>query len=44
MIFPKFIKKNDVIGICALSAGVGHKIDDYEISLDILKSEGYKIK
>ena len=44
MIYPKFLNKNDTIGICALSAGVGHKIDKFNESLEVLKKEGYKIK
>ena len=44
MIYPKFLNKNDIIGICALSAGVGHKIDKFNESLEVLKKEGYKIK
>ena len=43
MIYPKFIKKGDNIGICALSAGVGKKLDDYLNSLEILKKEGFNI-
>ena len=26
MIYPKFLRPGDTIGICAPSAGVGHKI------------------
>lgn len=44
MIYPKFLNKNDIIGICALSTGVGHKIDKFNESLEVLKKEGYKIK
>lgn len=43
MIYPKFIKKGDNIGICALSAGVGKKLDEYLDSLEILKKEGFNI-
>ncbi len=43
MIYPNFLKKNDTIGISALSAGVGKKLDDYQKSLDIL-TKYYKIK
>ncbi len=43
MIYPNFLKKNDTIGISALSAGVGKKLDDYQKSLDIL-AKYYKIK
>lgn len=44
MKYPKFIKKGDTIGICAPSAGVGKKLEQYEESLKVLKKEGYKIK
>ncbi len=44
MIYPKFIKEGDTIGICPLSAGVGHQLDEYDESLSVLKQEGYKIK
>lgn len=44
MQYPSFLKKNDTIGICAPSAGVGKKLADYEESLSILRSKGYQIK
>lgn len=44
MKYPKFLNVNDTIGICALSAGVGHKIEDYIKSIDFLKSKGFNIK
>ena len=44
MFYPQFIKKNETIGICAPSAGVGKKIDDYKEALKVLRSRGYKIK
>ena len=44
MIYPKFVKKGNTIGICALSEGLGRKIDDFDESINILKKEGYKIK
>ncbi|MBR0462052.1 MAG: LD-carboxypeptidase [Erysipelotrichaceae bacterium] len=43
MIFPDFLKKGDTIGICALSAGIGKKLDEYLESVAALKKEGYKI-
>lgn len=43
MRYPAFLKKNDQIGICAPSAGVGHKLESYEASLQVLKTEGYRI-
>lgn len=39
MFYPKFLEKNDVIGICAPSAGVGKKIDDFNTSISILQKD-----
>ncbi|MGO4963031.1 S66 family peptidase [Anaerovoracaceae bacterium Sow4_D4] len=44
MIYPKFLRHGDTIGICAPSAGVGHKIESFEQSLSVLKGEGYHIR
>lgn len=44
MKYPEFIKSGNTIGICAPSAGVGHKLDQYNESLQVLLKEGYKIK
>lgn len=44
MKYPKFIQKGGTIGICAPSAGVGHKLDQYKDSIKVLKNQGYKIK
>ncbi len=43
MIYPEFLKKDSVVGICAPSAGVGHKIDSFEASLTVLKDQGWKV-
>ena len=43
MYYPKFLKKNDTIGICAPSAGVGRGLDFYEKSVARLIEEGFKI-
>lgn len=43
MFYPEFLKKNDVIGICAPSAGVGSHLAEFDKSLLTLRSEGYKI-
>lgn len=43
MLFPKFIKKGQTIGICAPSAGVGHKINDYLTSIEYLKKVGFHL-
>ncbi len=32
MIYPKFLKENNIVGITAPSAGVGHKIDSFDLS------------
>lgn len=44
MIYPKFIEKNDTIGICAPSAGIGHKLDLHEESIKCFKKHGFKVK
>jgi len=44
MLYPKFIKEKDTIGICAPSAGVGHKLDDFRKSNRVLKGYGYRIR
>lgn len=44
MIYPEFLKKKDVIGITAPSAGVGRKLDSFQASVDVLKEQGYSIK
>ena len=43
MFYPKFIQKYSTLGITALSAGVGKKIDDYLLSLQRLEKESYQI-
>ena len=44
MIYPEFLKKGDTIGICALSAGTGDKLEELEESLSVLHDEGYLTK
>lgn len=44
MRYAKFIKRGQRIGICAPSAGVGHKLLDFEKALKVLLNEGYKVK
>lgn len=45
MIYPKFLKKGDVIGICAPSNGISERKEIFfEKSLENLKKEGYQIK
>lgn len=44
MIYPEFLRTNDTIGIAAPSSGVGKKIESYERSLQVLRSNGWQIK
>ena len=44
MIYPEFPQKNDVLGICAPSSGVGHKLDEFDASLSALREKGYRLK
>lgn len=41
--YPKFIQQNETIGITALSAGVGRKIDSFNKSLESLKKNRFNI-
>ena len=41
MIYPKFISEEDYIGICAPSAGIGSKIDSFDMSVEILNEVGF---
>ena len=43
MIYPEFPKEGSTLGICAPSAGVGGKLDSFDMSLDVLREEGYEI-
>ena len=42
MIYPDFPEEGSVIGICAPSAGIGYKADLFEMSLDVLREEGFE--
>ncbi|MGN1343130.1 MAG: S66 peptidase family protein [Traorella sp.] len=44
MFYPTFLKEGATLGITALSAGVGKKLDDYLASINRLKKESYIIK
>lgn len=44
MIYPNFLNQGATIGICAPSAGVGRKIDSFDLSIETLKKQGYFIK
>ena len=39
MQYPKFLKRNSLIGITSPSSGVGNKLDSYELSISNLKKE-----
>ena len=41
MIYPRFISEDDYIGICAPSAGIGSKLESFELSIDTLYEAGY---
>lgn len=43
MIYPKFLSDHAKVGICAPSAGVGHKIESFENSLKVLRAQGWKV-
>lgn len=43
MRYPNFLKKNCTIGVCAPSAGVGHKLKSFDESLKVLKNEGFRV-
>ena len=44
MLYPKFLKEKDTIGITAPSQGVGDNIESFEKSLTTLTKNGYQIK
>ena len=45
MIYPKFLRRGDTVGICAPSAGIGEEdFAEFDLSLSHLKGEGWKIK
>jgi len=44
MIYPQYLKKHDLIGVTAPSAGVGRKLDSYERSLACLEQKGWRIR
>ncbi len=43
MIFPNFLQENDTIGITACSTGVLDKIDKYELSLENIRHQHFKV-
>ena len=42
MYYPQFPQKGDLLGIAAPSAGVGHKLESFEQSIDMLHANGYR--
>lgn len=43
MIFPNFLQENDTIGITACSTGVLDKVDKYELSLENIRHQHFKV-
>lgn len=43
MIYPEFIKKHEIIGVSAPSAGVGSNLEKYQSSIHTLQEQGYEI-
>ena len=42
MIYPEFPGEGSYVGICAPSAGVGYKVDSFDMSLEILEQVGFQ--
>ncbi len=44
MKYPKFLNENNnTIGVCAMSSGVGHKLDSFDESIEYIQSFGFHI-
>ena len=43
MIYPKFPSAGDTLGICAPSAGVGAKLESFNLSLETIADSGFKL-
>ena len=43
MKYPKFLNKNDTIGVVAMSAGVGNSIEDFDKSINNIKNFGFNV-
>ena len=44
MKYPKFLnEKYNTIGVCAMSSGVGHKLDSFDASIEYIQSNGFHI-
>ena len=44
MKYPKFLnEKNNTIGVCAMSSGVGHKLDSFDESMNYMTDHGFDV-
>ena len=43
MLYPAFLQEHATVGICAPSAGIGHKIESFDNSLKVLRAQGWKV-
>lgn len=43
MIYPEFPHDKSIVGVCAPSAGVGNKIESFELSLSRLRECGFRV-
>ena len=43
MKYPKFLHNNSLIGITAMSAGVGRKLDEFNLSIETIKKHGFNV-
>ena len=44
MKYPNFLnEKNNTIGVCAMSSGVGHKLDSFDESMEYIKMHGFHV-
>lgn len=44
MKYPKFLNENNnTIGVCAMSSGVGHKLDSFDASIEYIESFGFHV-
>ena len=43
MQYPEFLKEKNTVGVCAMSSGVGHKIESFNESIQYLQGNGFHI-
>ena len=44
MKYPKFLnEKHNTIGVCAMSSGIGHKLDSFDESMEYIKMHGFHV-